>query len=262
MQLFTRPTAAFAGEAQADIQASLDQLEQALKHTLVVLAPDRAAGRGPALGKRQASQIIDEALQKNTQAHIEALGRAGLSESVVALLQSWVETTVDARVLQRELELKQPRVADDHVSMHAPASPVEDPTSPLSATALGRALGGLSDETVRQRERSGELFSILRPGRKRGREYPAFQAWPGMAGEPLARILAALRPVSSTEAYGFFTSPTELLGGLTPIEATVGQLTSARQLDAETIKLLQADPQKRLAIVVKAAEAFSALAAA
>ncbi|HRP26442.1 hypothetical protein [Thauera sp.] len=60
-------------------------------------------------------------MQKNTQAHIEALGHAGLSESVVALLQSWVETTVDARVLQRELELKQPRVGDDHVSLHAPA---------------------------------------------------------------------------------------------------------------------------------------------
>lgn len=262
MQPFTTPTAAFAAEPQADIQASLDQLRQAVTHTLVVLAPERAAGGRPRLGKRQASQIIDEALQKNTQAHIEALGRAGLSESVVALLQSWVETTVDARVLQRELELKQPGVGAAPVALHAPASAVEDPTSPLSAAALGRALGGLSDETVRQRERAGELFSILRPGRKRGREYPAFQAWPGIAGEPLARILGALRPVSGTEAYGFFTSPTELLGGLTPVEATIGQLTSARQLDEEAIELLDADPQQRLAVVVKAAEAFSALAGA
>ena len=47
----------------------------------------------------------------------------------------------------------------------------KDPLHGLAATELGAALGDLSDETVRQRERAGELFSVLRPGRKRGREY-------------------------------------------------------------------------------------------
>ena len=208
------------------------------------------------------SNVIDEALKKTTEAHVEALGRAGVPRSVLDLLQSWVQVTVDARVLQRQIELQRatgsPR-ANHEAEVAKTASPTADPTEPLSAAALGQALGGLGDETVRQRERAGELFSILRAGRKRGRQYPAFQAWKGMAGEPLAKVLAALGPVSSTVAYGFFTSPTDLLGGLTPIETTLGRMTSARDLDPDAHGLLDAAPDVRLGAVVKAAEACAAM---
>jgi hypothetical protein len=102
---------------------------------------------------------------------------------------------------------------------------------PLSAAGLGRELGGLSDETVRQRERKGELVSVLRPGRKRGREYPVFQTGPGIAGSPLTQVLAARESASGTAAYGFFTSPSDLLGGLTPIEALTGKLTNPHDLE-------------------------------
>lgn len=289
--LSTLEMPAFAKDPGPDVRARLDRLERAVADMLATLEPGHRssaavheqmqrlvltnaallalspqvppAALAAAVQQLQPSNVIDEALRKTTQAHVEALGQAGLAAPVLELLQSWVEVTVDARVLQRQIELKR---AIDSVqgqsTLRPSAAPIADPTEPRSAAELGQALGGLSDETVRQRERAGELFSILRPGRKRGREYPAFQAWPGIAGEPLAQILAALGPVSSTVAYGFFTSPTDLLGGLTPIEATLGRLTSPRSLEAPTQALLAAAPPQRLAAVVKAAQAHAALQAA
>jgi hypothetical protein len=112
------------------------------------------------------------------------------------------------------------------------------------------------------RERAGELFSVLRPGRKRGREYPAFQAWQDIAGKPLAQVLAALGPASGTAAYGFFTSPTDLLCGLTPIEALTGKLTNPRDLEPEVRKFLSADAVERLKAVEEAARAYAATLAA
>jgi len=115
---------------------------------------------------------------------------------------------------------------------------------------------------VRLRERAGELFSVLRPGRKRGREYPAFQAWPGIAGKPLAQVLAALGPARGAAAYGFFTSPTDLLGGRTPIEELTGKLTIARDLEAEVQELLSAEAAERQRAVEDAAHAYAATLAA
>ena len=209
------------------------------------------------------SSVIDVALEQATKAHVQALRQAGLDPSVLELFQSWIDVTVDVRVLQRQIELK--RAIDGvqgDIALHASAPPTADPTQPLSATELGQALGGRSDETVRQRERAGELFSVLRPGRKRGREYPAFQAWPGIAGAPLAGVLSALGAVGGSVAYGFFTSPTDLLGGLTPIEAMLGRLTSSRNVASETRGLLTAPQEERLTAVVKAAHASAALQAA
>lgn len=59
----------------------------------------------------------------------------------------------------------------------------DDPMRGFYAVELGSSLGSPSDETVRQRERAGELFSVLRPGRGLCREYPAFQAWPATPGQ-------------------------------------------------------------------------------
>jgi len=44
-------------------------------------------------------------------------------------------------------------------------------------------------------------------------------------------VLAALESASGTAAYGFFTSPSDLLGGLTPIEALTGKLTNPHDLE-------------------------------
>ena len=133
-----------------------------------------------------------------------------------------------------------------------------NPVEPLTAAQLGQSLGDLGDESVRQRERAGKLFSVLRPGRKRGREYPAFQAWPGIVGEPLERVLSALGPASGANAYGFFTSPTDLLGGLTPIEVMLGKPLSSRKLEREATQLLSSASPERLTSVEKAAAAIAA----
>lgn len=136
-----------------------------------------------------------------------------------------------------------------------------DPISPLSADELGKALG-VNEETVRLREQAGELFSIVRPQRNRGREYPAFQAWPGVAGEPLAQVLAILRPHGGTAAYGFFTSPNEELVGLSPIEVLIARVTNARELDKHTALLLSAPANERIAVVMEAASAYADVLAA
>jgi HAD domain in Swiss Army Knife RNA repair proteins len=138
------------------------------------------------------------------------------------------------------------------------ASGLGDPVAPLTASELGRALGGLGEEVVQQRERAGKVFSIYRPTRERGREYPAFQSWPTIAGEPLERVLAALGRVSGADAYGFFTSPTDLLAGLTPIEALLGHQLSPRSLESGADKLLASASTERLGAVEKAAIAIAA----
>jgi hypothetical protein len=287
-------TPAFAGEMRASVRTSLDQLERALAETLAKLKPGRSTAAAAlheemqrlalmnevlmnataALGlpasalagmvrHLEPSHVIEDALKQTVHAHAEALSQAGLPAPVFEQLQALIELTLDARLLQRQIDLKRAMASmQDTAALLQPHEPLADPVAPLSAAELGKALGGLCDETVRQRERVGELFSLLRPGRKRGREYPAFQAWPGIAGEPLAKVLQALGPVSGTVAYGFFTSPTDLLGGLTPIEATTGRLTSHRNVDADAQDLLDATPPDRLAAVLKAAQAYTAWQAA
>lgn len=249
-----KPGARGAAGALASRRRSL------LANSMIELRPNvSASALNDLLERTRPSPLIEAALQKATHAHVAALRRAGLDASIIEVLRSWVEVTVDARALQRQIEVQ--RVIDSvqgEIAAIAPDALEEDPAKSLSAAELGKALGGLGDETVRQRERAGVLFSVLRPGRKRGREYPAFQAWPGVAGEPLERALAALGPVSGVAAYGFFTSPTDLLGGLTPIEALVGRLTARRVVDAETPSLLAAPASQRLDAVEKAAQAHAA----
>lgn len=216
-----------------------------------------------ASGGDYSSGVIDAALRKVTDAHIAALRDAGLSGEVLEVLQSLLDVTVETRLLQRELEIGRAAlpVGRDGGESTPPTSR-EDPAAPLSAAQLGKALGGLSDETVRLRERAGELFDP-RPGRKRGREYPAFQAWPGISGEPLATLLHALGRPNGAVAYGFLTSRNDLLAGLTPIEALLGAtIDSGGAADEDALRLLQATAEARFEAVKSAAEAHAALQSA
>jgi hypothetical protein len=252
------------GRREAD---SLHTAMQRLALTNAVLM-QRAPQLSPStvarvVARLRPSLVIDEALKKTSQAHVEALAQAGIAPPVLELLQSWFEVTVDVRVVQQQIELQ--RVIGSlqgEFATRDDAITTADPSEPLSAAELGRTLGGLTDETVRQRERAGELFSIMRPGRKRGREYPAFQAWQGITGQPLAQVMLALGGASGTAAYGFFTSPTDLLGGLTPIEAMLGSLTSRRAIEPSARDLLSASAEERLQAVIKTAQAHAASLAA
>ncbi|MEQ1684244.1 MAG: hypothetical protein ABL916_11385 [Burkholderiaceae bacterium] len=137
---------------------------------------------------------------------------------------------------------------------------VADPTELLNASEISRLLE-VDESQVLQLERTGRLFALMRAGRSE-REYPAFQAWSGIAGEALAGVLSELRSTSGAVAYGFFTSPTDLLGGLTPVETMIGYLTSSRSLAPETKELLAAPAPERLGSVVGAAMAEAELRAA
>lgn len=197
--------------------------------------------------------ILDKAIKKSVDAHLQALTSTGLSRETAAILHSLVETMVEGRVLQRQIE--HGRFAEQvHTKSIAPVDSSKDPAELLSAVALGKRLS-VSDETVRTREAEGKLFSILRPARKRGREYPAFQTWENITGAPLERVLQALGGAGSA-TFGFFVSPNDLLGGLTPVEALSGKLTLARNLDGGE-ELLKRESKERLQAVVAAAEAFN-----
>lgn len=134
-----------------------------------------------------------------------------------------------------------------------------NPSEPLSASALGEQLN-VSEECIHEREARGELFSTVRPARMRGREYPAFQAWPGVVGAPLAQVLAVLGAPATNgpAAYGFFTSRTDLLADLTPVEVMIGRLTLLRTIDEDAQWLLASPEAVRFNAVMGAAGAYRA----
>ena len=138
----------------------------------------------------------------------------------------------------------------------------QDPMLSVNAAEIGAALGGIGEDTVRVREQSRELFSIIRPGGSRQREYPVFQSWPSVTSAGLKQVLDALRPLDSTDLYGFFAERSDLLAGLTPVEILAGRLARARPTEPEAGALLMSPVPVRLKAVVAAAEALVALRAA
>lgn len=220
-----------------------------------------------------------QALKGQQEQLARALRQAGQSGDLAAQLQSFVSTSVETQMRLIEERWQQVLAqANIHIDLRPSAAFIvpslstqqpwpeataqpQDPLAGLSAVQLGQALGGLSDETVRLREKAGELFSLLRPGRKRGREYPAFQASPSVVGEPLRQVLARLgggTPVSGATAYGFFSATNPELGQLSAVEALTGSLTQTRPLAPEATALLAAPQAARLGAVLEAAGAYAA----
>ena len=224
---------------------------------------ERVPGPTGAQRSNVASQRVGDLLAQAQGAYTRELEAAGLSPKVVALLQDFVDMTADARLLKREVELKEAELAAPQPSKRpAPALGDRDPLAPLTAAEVAHALN-LHENSVRDRERKGKLFSILRSGRKRGQEYPAFQTWEGVVGKPLEDTLAALipagqsTPVSGTAAYGFFTSPTDLLADLAPLEVLLGRQLAQRAVDPHASVLLADTPDNRLEMVLETARTFA-----
>jgi hypothetical protein len=187
---------------------------------------------------------VDEALVLVRSRVREALTRGGLNEELADVLIDYVDVKVST----------EKAVADIVGDAERELAARRDPAEALSAVDLAKLLG-VTDETVRNREAAGELFSILRPGRKRGREYPAFQAWEGVAGAPLKEILTALDRPAGPVAYAFFTSAQDTLAGLSPVEALVG--LTPREVSPEAQEFLRAGAPERLAVVVQAAQSYA-----
>jgi hypothetical protein len=130
----------------------------------------------------------------------------------------------------------------------------ERPTRAISAAELGLALG-VSDEVVRQREEAGDLFSVVFPQRGPERVYPAFQAWPEIAGKRLMAVLVELklRQLGGAVAYQFFMLRDDVLGYVTPVEMLIESVTSARPLERWMVEGLGYPAEERLEIVLGAA---------
>lgn len=134
--------------------------------------------------------------------------------------------------------------------------PRSDPLRLLTAVQLGQDLQGLSDDMVRLREKDGALFSVLPAGRQRGRLYPAFQAWEGIVGEPLAHVLGLLRGLAADQHLAFFGRPNADLQMLTPIEVMLGQLLEPQDLSDAATSILHQGARRRLEHVAACADRF------
>ena len=84
---------------------------------------------------------------------------------------------------------------------------------------------------------------------------------PGVADIALTHALQTPAPLSATDRYGFFAASTDLLGGLTPIEALTWTCAGDRLPDAEAQLLLAAATHERLHAVLGAAETLVPLRA-
>ena len=195
-------------------------------------------------------------LQRELPAELKG---AGLNADQVLAIEKLIELEVIRRVEPYLLEVFA-RLTTPVAEPRAAQAPARRPPELLSANEFGHRLG-LSDESVRLRERAGELFSVIEPGRRRGRRYPEFQLWPGLAGEPLKRILARLAGVDGASAYQFFTSPAMELAGLSPLQV-LSTATDPQAGATEAAALLREPAERRLAAVESAAESFSAALAA
>lgn len=89
-------------------------------------------------------------------------------------------------------------------------------TDMLSSQDIGDKLG-LSRETVNQRRHARQLLALQHEAR--GFRYPAWQIEPGVR-DAIADLLAELgENTDPWAAYLFFTQPSPLLGGKTPLKA-------------------------------------------
>lgn len=200
----------------------------------------------------------DTSDEAGSQRIIEA--RTILEEEIGAKVLDALQVFVDARIKARLAEFFSGAVEAEsspntiQSMLHLVEEEIRDPFATQTATEIGEQLG-VSEEAVQQLEASGELFSIMRPG-GRGREYPAFQAWDGIAGKALADILRLLQPASGAMAFGFFSGKTMDLEDCAPIEILLGKLLAKRPLRQTAHKLLQASYDERLAYVQGSAVAY------
>ena len=203
--------------------------------------------QGDHLGARRLCELIE----RKDEEFRSALEKSGLPVETIVLFTSFVDFRLDSQAALYELEftrLRQSLQGRDTADMGT----AEDLAAALNVSA----------ETVRRRALSRTLIAVLGPGRKRGREYPMFQAWPGIAGAPLESVLKALGRPEGAQAYQFMTTPSQALGGATPIELLVGEIPEDAELAPGVREFLRQDDETRLGAVVEAAAARAAAAEA
>jgi hypothetical protein len=111
--------------------------------------------------------------------------------------------------------------------------------------------------SIHAMEASDRIFGLLPPGRMRGKRYPKWQFVPGIAGQPLRRILSKLSVVDAWARYQFFASAYPQLGHLTPVEVLVGKAEQSDAMTDETRALLESPHDQRVRLIEELAEGFA-----
>jgi hypothetical protein len=180
-----------------------------------------------------------------------------LKPEALELVRTAVTLETQASTLWLQAQLDQLREKLDRATHTTaiPAPPKRREIELLDATQFGAALG-VGDATVRQRERKREIFGYLPGHRQRGRVYPSFQLWEGVAGEPLKRLLLALGDEPSGRDATFFAAINQDLIGSTPVEVLIGERLTDRDDPRAALDLLKLPPERRLQAVLAAARKF------
>jgi hypothetical protein len=191
---------------------------------------------------------LTEHLDSEVRALSAKLGQLGLGPDVVGLLGAIIDASVARQVVDLLDVARQgagvlPR-GGDHTLITGEMLP---------AGEFGRRIN-VSDETVRQRERDGHLFSVLPAGRARGRLYPVFQLLPGVTGEPLDAVISRLGDVGGASVYQFLSSGSEALAGLSPLQVLIRE----PDVSEESMMLMELSDEQRLEAVLRAADGFLA----
>jgi hypothetical protein len=181
-------------------------------------------------------------------------------ERAVAKAEQEIERLVQSRAAEKVLEALQRMLQEQRQGDSAAVAPGlatalddEDVAVMLDANDFA-ARAGISDQTVRNWEKAGKLFSVLGPMRSRGRLYPAFQLRPSVRDSPLERILEELGDLDGASKYQFFTTPVEHLAGLSPLDVLRGTVLTG-DTPERARRLLSLETSERTAAVLRAAKA-------
>jgi hypothetical protein len=228
-------------DADADFRSGRQRLIRMAVHC------DRAT-----LASLQSEMLFDDAISLHLVRRIEAAlhsepphlsARNDLAGALHAALAPRSET------LNELIEKRISEKVRSHPSMMSTHTAV---LRMIGARDVGLRLGNVSDQTVRIREREGKLFSLLRPKRLRGREYPEYQLEVGIHGRPLTSVLRILGQAGGEAVHRFFITRVSELGELTPLEVLRGVAFGDGPVDP----LIGRSADQRLTAVLNAAEQF------
>lgn len=144
-------------------------------------------------------------------------------------------------------------------------APECEPDLFIQATTYGSigqlaALLKVTPEEVAELETRGRLLSVP-PSSRPSRDYPLYQALPGVVGPPLEAVLelflrarnAGEIHIANWEMASFFLIPTPFLVWLTPLEVMLGQRVYDDPLEQEAAWLLRQDAAFRIRAALAAA---------
>jgi len=200
----------------------------------------------PAIAQLQSQMLADEAIALHLVRRLDTATQPSAHADLGGMALAGPAVEALNALIQR-------RVAEHIRAQPGLDGPMSASMRMLGAREVGVRLGNLSDQTVRIREKERKLFSLLRPNRQRGREYPEYQLDAGVQGRPLSAVLRIFGDAPGEQVHAFFTTPLARLGDLTPLEMLKGAAFGGGGVDQLLVQL----PEQRLAAVLDAAREFA-----